>query len=389
MIRFKQAELEAAITQLHDSPQMVYLACTGAGAGVTKLLWSVPGCSRTLIGSEFPYHPRAFAIFIGRTPEHYSSADAAIALATAGYLKAQRCLVEQGKLSTPIIGLGLAAAVATDRVRRGEDKLFLAIRTLEELATVSVIFERGFFSRGDEGDLSDVLAINCLLWAAGIEQVPVSGEHLRSSELTAAGQLQPARVTVELDTSPLPLLFDEDGRSADLSLLSPARHILFPGSFNPLHFGHDLFAQAVSAMTGKQIVFEITAVNADKPGIGREVLARRALQFRGRWPVLLSENLPLFIQKARAYGGYGFIVGLDTAIRLFDAKYFGSEADRDAVVAEFRDLGTTFYVCNRGDDPSEFARVVRDPRFADLFVPVTMVVPVRSSDLRAGASGAC
>src|SRR5712692_6566682 len=142
--------LERAIGRLHDAPHMAYVICTGAGAGLTKLLWSVAGCSRTLIAGEFPYHPRAFANLIGRVPEQYSSPEAAIALAAAAYLKGQRCLVEDGRLATPIIGLGLAAAVSTDRARRGDDRVYLALRSDTGLSTVSACFPRGRLGREDE-----------------------------------------------------------------------------------------------------------------------------------------------------------------------------------------------------------------------------------------------
>ncbi|HTE85141.1 MAG TPA: hypothetical protein VK821_10440, partial [Dehalococcoidia bacterium] len=384
----KNGYVSSAIARLHESPIMAYVVCTGAGAGLTKLLWSVASCSRTLIASEFPYDPRAVANLIGRVPKQYCSPGAAAALAAAGYLKAQRCLVEQGKVATPIVSLGLTAAVSTDRTRRGEDKVFLAIRTGTGLATVSAVFPRARFSREEEGAICDLLGLNCLLWAAGIDQTPIAwigARHalsLRSAEVSTDGMVRPAPVVVDLGEKPLPVLVDPDGGLANPSQLSPAQHIIFPGSFNPLHFGHDLCAQLVVAMTGKQVVFELAAANADKPGIDRAALAARAFQFRGRWPVLVSEGLPLFIDKARAYGGFSFILGLDTAVRLFEPKYFGGEAGRDAAVAELRELGTTFYVCNRGEDPLALTTLILDPRFAGLFVPVPVLVPVSSSDIR-------
>jgi hypothetical protein len=375
----------AAVKRLHDSPYMAYVVCTGAGAGVTQLLWSVAGSSRTLIGSEFPYDPRAFADLIGRVPEQYSSSEAAIALAVAGYLKAQRYLIEGGKISMPIASLGLSAAVSTDRTRRGEDKAFLAVRTGTALAAASLQFQRGRLDRDEEGAICDLAGLNCLLWAAGLEQVPFDKatlEAVQSAQLTDRGVLEPEQTILTLDGLTLPALVDADGRLAPMSQLSPDSCVIFPGSFNPLHFGHDLCAQAVGAATGKQVVFELAAANADKPGVDRSELAGRALQMRGRWPVLISEGMPLFIHKARSYGGFGFILGLDTAVRLFDPKYFGDEATRDAVLDEFRRLGVIFYVCNRGEDPLALAMLVSDPRFADLFVPVPFLYPVSSSDIR-------
>jgi hypothetical protein len=281
--------------------------------------------------------------------------------------------------------------VSTDRERRGEDAVHLAIRTVSGLATASVQFLRGRLTRQQEGELSDLLGLNALLWSAGIEQVPIAETEapdsapmpIRSEQLSPAGTVSPSPVISPLSAATaLPALIGADGNSADPSQLSPDAHIIFPGSFNPLHYGHDLCAQAVEAMTGKQVVFELAAANADKPGIDRDALAARALQFRGRWPVLISSGLPLFLDKARAYGGFGFIAGLDTGVRLFDSKYFGGDAGRDAAIAELRSLGATFYVCGRGDDPLALAAFTSDPRFAGLLIPVPGRYPISSSDIR-------
>jgi hypothetical protein len=379
------AGVHEAIQELHNSRTMAYVICSGAGAGLTELLWSVPGCSRTLIASEFPYHPSAFANLIGRVPEQYSSINAAVALAAAGHLKAQQILAEAGGLATPIVSLGLTAAVSTDRVRRGEDTAFIAVRTAERLAAVAARFPRGRVSRGEEGKLCDLLGLNCLLWAAGLEQVPLPELPVESNELREDRRLSPSPVDLDIAAISLPALVDADGRFETLEALSPEEYVIFPGSFNPLHFGHDLCAQAVSAISGKRVVFEIAAANADKSAIAREVVSERALQFRGRWPVLIADGVPLFIDKARAYGGFSFVLGLDTAVRLFDPRYFAGEIERDAVAEELRLLGVRFYVCDRGDDPLALPALIADARYAGLFVPVQVHFPISSSEIRASA----
>jgi hypothetical protein len=71
-----------------EAVAQVYLVCTGAGAGLQQLVWSVPGVSSFLVGASFPYATNAIDEFIGFTPERYSSEATAVDMASAAFLRA-------------------------------------------------------------------------------------------------------------------------------------------------------------------------------------------------------------------------------------------------------------------------------------------------------------
>lgn len=57
--------------------------------------------------------------------------------------------------------------------------------------------------------------------------------------------------------------------------------------------------------------------------------------------------------QARVIPRPAFAVGLDTAMRILDPKYYGGLEARDAMLQEMRQLGVRFVVAGRLSQPSE------------------------------------
>lgn len=116
------------------------------------------------------------------------------------------------------------------------------------------------------------------------------------------------------------------------------RGLILPGSFNPLHQGHTGLLKAAEKITGLRGLFELSAVNVDKPELVEEELLRRAAQIRDI-PVALT-RAPRFTQKAQLFPKSTFVLGFDTAHRLIEAAD-GGEWER------FQTLETKFMVAGR------------------------------------------
>ncbi|NTV64432.1 MAG: hypothetical protein HGA65_12970 [Oscillochloris sp.] len=147
------------------------------------------------------------------------------------------------------------------------------------------------------------------------------------------------------------------GRISTITLLPDGEQLvddpppgpIVSGSFNPLHTGHLGMAAAASQISGQPAVFELPVRNADKGQIASAEVARRAAQFDGQAPLILSAA-PFFAQKASLYPGRMLVLGYDTAARLLDPRYYGGEAGLRASLDQIRAAGCRLLVAGRSVD---------------------------------------
>ncbi|MEZ4552975.1 MAG: hypothetical protein AB7L91_07020 [Dehalococcoidia bacterium] len=185
------------------------------------------------------------------------------------------------------------------------------------------------------------------------------------------------------------VLVERDGEATvDARLERPA---LLPGSFNPLHHGHELLAEAASAASGRAAVLEVSVANVDKPPLDVDEVLRRIAQFRGRWDVVLT-RAPTFLEKGRLFPGATFVVGWDTAIRLVEPRYYGGPEAMAVALDELEGLGCRFVVGGRlaGEQFRTLADIEMDARWSGMFeaIPEELFrADVSSTALRADAAG--
>ncbi|CAJ1410119.1 unnamed protein product [Effrenium voratum] len=97
----------------------------------------------------------------------------------------------------------------------------------------------------------------------------------------------------------------------------PEGTMLLPGSFNPVHEGHEEMARRAAEMLGR-----LRVVNADKGAIDVETLCSRLEKAVARGNRILASRATLFQHKADVFPGCVFVVGYDSYRRILDAKYY-------------------------------------------------------------------
>jgi nicotinic acid mononucleotide adenylyltransferase len=168
----------------------------------------------------------------------------------------------------------------------------------------------------------------------------------------------------------------------------PSQAAILSGSFNPLHGGHRELARVASQILCREVVFELSVINVDKPPLDYDEVVRRVQQIVG-WSSIILTRAPLFREKARLFPGCVFVIGCDTADRLLDARYYGGQesAMREAL-AEIRWLGCRFVVAGRVKDG--VFRTLADVAVPDEFRTMFEAIPeaafrvdISSTDIRA------
>ena len=375
------------ISALHGSGPKAALAITGGGSGAIGELLRVPGGSRLLIEAQVPYDEQALAIFLGFAPAQACSADTSIALAHAARARAAK-LVPSG---AELVGLGATAALVSDRPRRGEHRFHVACATAAGVAHCTCLLAKGRRDRAGEEDLVSRAIVLWLARTCGVAAPSprslLDADEQYAETVVAAGDAIDRLLAGELDR----VTVQPDGQMLRTAA-QPA--VLFPGSFNPMHDGHVSLARIAEELKQQPVAFEISVTNVDKPPLAGETVRQRLTQFAWKSPVELT-RAPTFVEKSRLFPGATFVVGVDTAERLFGAKYYGDdEGLMFAALDEIGNAGGSFLVAVRVDAAGRIralSDIVMPTRYAELFSEIPehrFRFDISSSEIRARLAGA-
>ena len=389
------AAWQQLIAGLHASGRKAALAITGGGSGAIAELLRVPGGSRLLIEAQIPYDAQALAMFLGFAPAQASSADTAIAMARTARARAASLAPANSDGGTELVGrdlvgLGATAALVSDRPRKGEHRFHIAFANAAGIAHCTCVMAKGRRDRAAEEDLVSRAIVLWLARACGVV-VPSPRSLLDADEHYAETVLPP--VDAPTDTIDQLLAGEVDRVTVQpdgqMMLSAPQPVVLFPGSFNPMHEGHVSLAQAAEELRQQPVAFELSVTNVDKPPLAGETVRQRLAQFAWRAPVELT-RAPTFVEKARLFPGTTFVVGADTAERLFGSKYYGGDEDRmHMALEEIANSGSSFLVAVRLDAAGRVRALNDIPvprRYADLFSEIPehhFRVDTSSSEIRA------
>ena len=337
------------------------LVTAGAGTKALSDLLGIGGASRTLLEALVPYSQASFDDFLGQTPNQYVDGETARLLAGRAYTRA-RWLLRTGE---PLVGLACTATIATDRTKRGEHRAYIAAWQPERLIEINIYLEKGARDRAGEEELISLILINVLATAANLNQtikLPLKvGEQIHQQVVDFAA------VAVQLQEHQIGYFGLCDNGKIQMDA-NPK--VLLSGSFNPLHEGHLGMAAAAARITKEAVAFELSAVNVDKPPLPVAVVLDRIAQFAGRHTIFVS-NAPTYAEKAQLYPNTTFVVGFDTAARLFEPKYYqNSSKNMLTALTAIRNYGCRFLVAGRIDQKGVFrdlSDLAIPPGFSDLF----------------------
>jgi hypothetical protein len=312
-------------------PVRVFVAATGAGAGIQHALWRTPGASTYLAGAVFPYAQNELCDFLGFTPERYASEETAVDMAMAAYARAF-----DPESDREPVGLGVTASVTSNRPHRGDLRVHASVMTRNQVIAITLILEKAgetVEAREADGFTADTMA-TALLYKAIFDPSDGPGN---------AMDLARARFFARP-------LFTAQGKRLPCSALREAPWgPLFPGTFNPPHAGHFGMAKAGMESLSRgglpSPTFAICATPPHKPALRLSDMLERSALLAGHARVF-TEGDPLFIDKARAFPGRAFLIGADALLTMLDPKW-NPAVPIETMLAEFARLNTSFLVFGR------------------------------------------
>jgi nicotinamide mononucleotide (NMN) deamidase PncC len=355
------------ISAIHQSGRRGVIVVTGGGSLAISSLLSVPGASRFLLEARVPYASAALTEWLTHEPEQACSRETALAMAVVAFQRA--CHLTSN--CDVAIGVGCTAALISDRPKRGAHRAWIATQTSSSTHLVELTLDKGRRDRvAEERVVADAL-LGLLGRGCGLDSLPdftiQDGDRLREESVDAHPLLQ------ELFSNQREVVWNicpNNNATArawqEQSEIQP--RALLSGSFNPFHEGHRELARAAERRIGGSVAFELAWVNVDKPPLDFLTIESRCQQFEDS-PVVLT-RAPTFREKARLFPGMTFVVGVDTAERILQPRYYASESDMHAALEEIRSRACRFLVAGRivGDRFETLSDLNIPPAARELFV---------------------
>jgi nicotinic acid mononucleotide adenylyltransferase len=447
-----QSIIKDFITHLHThTKKQIVLNTTGVGSQCVSWLLGVSGASSTILEANIPYSMSATDMLMHPQTNHsYVSASTALHLSKRAYLRALELqtyntfdsTVRNYVLNTMegVVGVACTGTIKTNRPKMGDHKAHISVYHKHGYQTYDIVLEKDKRDREGEENLVSLLILNaiadCCLDASDsnttelkkfIAETLTSVEEVKhelvanfdnvfnSSFFNGDDQiaLYVPSISAELSQVDSTALFQKSLASSNgQSVLK----LVYPGSFNPLHKGHAQLVVAANTILARHYperkivtIFELSVDNVDKDPLSESTVRHRLEQFSqdNHETQLLKQSLnfdnvcvaitraPLFLKKAELIPGSVFLVGIDTAMRLVDPKYYNdSQEQMIQALITFKSLNCKFLVAGRLNqkDPNDHTFITLKDidmsqliGFKDLFIEIPsdeFRVDISSSQLR-------
>jgi nicotinic acid mononucleotide adenylyltransferase len=313
------------VAKLHASKWQGVFYITGGGTSLISELLEVPGASATVLEATVPYAHTSLASLLGQSPEQAVANSTARSLAMVAYQRA-KVLSPQADMQ---FGFGASASLVSNRLKKGQTRAHWAIQSRTFSHAFSLILQAHLSRQAQEQKLTEAF-YHSIEWAL----------------LQTAGDWEIIEVRKDSLIAPEPWQKLLDTEAYTVCTGNSEGKLLLPGSFNPIHQGHEEMLRVAETVIGLPGAFELTLRNADKPDIDFLTLSERLANITSH-DVWLT-NLTNFAEKAQNFPGTTFALGTDTVSRIGQIKFYNNSDNlRDQAIEDLINLNVRFLVFGR------------------------------------------
>ena len=236
------------IKKVHSSPYRFVLVSSGGGTNAISEILKVPGASTSVLEAYVPYAKESLDYYLLKQPDHYCSLDTTLSMAAKAYSAAKK--IDPDTNPKYLLGIAVTASLATNYLKKGEHKFFIAIQTYKYSSSFSYSFIKGELTREEEEQVVTDHIINAIAQSCEVQSKVI----IENSSLVVK--------TVEAQKNWVKLV---DNKIDFVSSSNRIPELIFPGSFNPFHSGHQSMSELAEKKTGLGLAYEICIQNADTP----------------------------------------------------------------------------------------------------------------------------
>ncbi|MDC0442859.1 cytidylyltransferase [Gammaproteobacteria bacterium] len=317
------------IQKIHSSPFRFVLVSSGGGTNAISEILKVAGASESVLEAYVPYAKESLDYYLLKQPDHYCSLDTTLSMAAKAYSAAKK--IAPGTNPKNLLGVAVTASLATNYSKKGEHKFFIAIQTYKYSSSFSYSFVKGELTREEEEQVVTDHIIKVIAQSCEVQNHKIS----ENSSLKIK--------TVEAEKNWVKLV---DSKIDFVSSSNRIPELIFPGSFNPFHSGHNSMSELAEKKTGLGLAYEICIQNADKPPLSYHEIEKTLNQFNHGHEWVLTKA-GKFTDKAALFPNSVFIIGADTLTRILDEKFYLNRQDMLNQLDLFNSHNINFLVFGR------------------------------------------
>ena len=317
------------IQKIHSSPFRFVLVSSGGGTNAISEILQVPGASKSVLEAYVPYAKESLEYYLLKKPDHYCSLGTTLSMAAKAYSAAKK--IDPNTNPKNLLGVAVTASLATNYSKKGEHKFFIAIQTYKYSSSFSYSFVKGELSREEEEQVVTDHIINAIAQSCELQNQMKYENSLLEVKIVAAEKNWVKLVDSKIDF---------------VSSSNQVPELIFPGSFNPFHSGHNSMSELAEKKTGLGLAYEICIQNADKPPLSSHEIEQTLGQCDNGHEWVLTKA-GKFTDKAALFPNSVFIIGADTLTRILEEKFYLNRRDMLNQLDLFNSHNINFLVFGR------------------------------------------